>query len=228
MPQLPRRTGRKARSLAGIVTAGATLLAIAGCGGSSHSSDVTTQKGRPTQGQSNADIGSAAAQITPAAGGTRGSRHPSRRSHRPSGNAVIGPAGRVQRARETPGSSDDDVSTRTPGLKPCTLVKLAEARSITRGAITGVSEAPLGPTCIYKLGRSKTNITLVVETLRFSQIAHQMAKPAKLTVAGHKAYCGRLGLQMMFVQLTRDRTLNVTASCPVAKRFAAVALQRLP
>lgn len=138
-------------------------------------------------------------------------------------------AGKLQKGRHTPASSDDDVSlTTASAFNPCGLVTLAEARTITRGAIKGRKEARLGPTCIYREANAKNNVTLVLETLSVSQVARQMIKPAKLTVAGHRAYCGRLGMQMLFVQLGTERVLNVTAPCPIAKRFAKVALKRLP
>jgi hypothetical protein len=107
-------------------------------------------------------------------------------------------------------------------------VSVAEVQGITHGTIAGRTEAPLGPTCIYRLvGKSTTDITLVVESIRPSQLAPQVAKARRLTVARHPAYCVTLGTQMLFVQLSGGRVLHVTASCPVAQRLAAAALKRL-
>jgi hypothetical protein len=215
--------------MAVVVTLCAAILVLAGCGSSSSSSSssasthaaiqpIHAQKARQTSNRGNADIGSARVQTAAA----------SVRRQRVRARTVVGPAGKVQKARQTPGSTNDDVTaTGAPSLNPCNLVSLSEARTITRGSIRARIEAPLGPTCIYREAKAKNNITLAVETLSASQVARQMHKPAKLDVGGHAAYCGRLGMQMLFVQLPGGRSLNVTAPCPVAKRFAAVALKRL-
>ena len=223
------------RALAIVVTLGAGIVACAGCGSSNSSSSsassspssssnhaavqpVHVQKAHETSRQGNADIGSARVQTAAAVA----------RRHRQRARTVVGPAGKVQKAHQTPGSTNDDVSaTGASTINPCSLVSLSEARAITRGSINARIEAPLGPTCIYREARAKNNVTLVVETLSASQVARQMHNPAKLKVAGHAAYCGRLGMQMLFVQLPDGRSLNVTAPCPVAKQFAAAALKRL-
>jgi hypothetical protein len=135
---------------------------------------------------------------------------------------------RVQ-ASETPATSNDD-KTRTAvasTFNPCNLVSLAEAQSITGGAISGRIEAPLGPTCIYVHKGSNQQITLAIESLNFRQVTRQLAKRQSIVVNGRRGYCGRLGAQMLFVQLPAHRTLNVVAPCGVAQRFAAVALNRL-
>ena len=46
-----------------------------------------------------------------------------------------------------------------------------------------------------------------------------------MTVGAHKAYCGSLGTQMLFVPLAGARVLHVTAA--IARRLAALALSRL-
>jgi hypothetical protein len=214
------RTSVKAITLAMMLGTGA--LALAGCGSSSSGSGSSSagaqplhvQKARQAAGGGNADVGSAPVQTAGRGQAVRG-------------RTVVGRAGKVQKARRTPGSSDDDLATRTSALNPCTLVNLSEARAITRGSIKGRAVAPLGPTCIYREPNAKNNITLVVETLSAARVARQMHRPAKLKVSGHAAYCGRLGLQMLLVELSADRLLNVTAPCPVAKQFATVALKRL-
>jgi hypothetical protein len=106
-------------------------------------------------------------------------------------------------------------------------VSLSEAQAITGGAITGRIDAPLGPTCIYKVGGSKGDITLAVESMSYATVTQQMTHKNSLLVQGRHAYCGRLGAQMLFVPLTGGRVLNVTAPCAIAQRFARTALSRL-
>jgi hypothetical protein len=106
-------------------------------------------------------------------------------------------------------------------------VSLGEAQSITGGAIGRRVEAPLGPTCIYIRKGSPQRITLAIESLNFGQVIRQLAKRQAVVVNGRNGYCGRLGTQMLFVQLPANRTLHIVAPCGVARRFAATALNRL-
>ena len=119
-------------------------------------------------------------------------------------------------------------------FNPCTLVTLAEARTITRGMITGRVEAPLGPTCIYRssgVKASKTHfprdITLAIEAFS-NQASGLKPKRSRVVIAGHHGYCEKLGAQMVVLPLPGSQVLNVTAPCVIAQRFAAVALKRLP
>jgi hypothetical protein len=89
------------------------------------------------------------------------------------------------------------------------------------------TDAPLGPTCVYALAGSRRDITLTVEKLSFSQVTRHMHKRKRTTVSGHRAVCGSLGGQMLLVALPGGHLLNVTAPCPTARRFAALALSRL-
>lgn len=119
------------------------------------------------------------------------------------------------------------VSTAAGGVNPCALVSMSEVEAITGGAVAGRVEAPLGPTCVYKL-ESKSEITMTVETINVSQVTHQLKRAHSLTVGGRRAYCGMVGAEMLFVPLGHDQVLNVTAPCEVAQRLAARALNRLP
>jgi hypothetical protein len=207
--------------------------AIAGCGGSGGSSSTKaaaapTQTASYTPPQSNADVGGAAVQ---------GSHHKtSRRGHKSPGHALgrapapgdsIGPAGTVQGARPNPTREHDSGSVGVKPVNPCKLVSKAEAQSITGRAVTASIEAPLGPTCIYQLSGSKSEITLQVESVSFTQATHQLSKRTQVTVRDHKSYCGSLGTQMLFVPLAGGTVLHVTAPCAIAQRFAALALSRL-
>ena len=112
-------------------------------------------------------------------------------------------------------------------LNPCKLVSISEARSIVRGEIAAQTEAPLGPTCIYRAASAKRTVTMAIETVGLSQAVHEMRGRTAVSVAGHNAYCGKLGTQMLFARVGDGQVLNVTAPCEVAMRFAALALARL-
>jgi len=222
----------RTRARASVLAVGTGILVLAGCGSSGPSSSspssssgpaghgavrlIHTQEADTAGAGSNADIGGAPVQTTSAAA----------RRHAARARTALAPAGKVQKARQTPRSSNDDLGSQQAQFNPCTLVSLTQAQAITHGSVKGRTLARLGPTCIYRAGNARNDVTLVVETLSVSQVAHQMTRPAKLTVAGHPAYCGRLGLQMLFVGLPGSRLLNVTAPCPVAKQFAVAALKR--
>jgi hypothetical protein len=149
--------------------------------------------------------------------------HPTARAAK----ARLGSA-KVAKARQTAATSKDESTTGAKPLNPCRLVSLSEAQAITRGAITKVTEAPLGPTCIYSGKGPGTGVTLALESESFSQVAHHMTAPTHVVIRGHRSLCGRLGTKMLFVPLARSRLLHVTAPCGIAQRFAAVAVTRLP
>ena len=204
---------------------------LAGCGSSSSSPNVgsTTSKATPARQTpllSTADTGRPQAQgkhVGPALGQLQTS---GAKSTKPGGTAVV-TGSHVVQARPTPATSNDDKSARSAKpLNPCSLVPLSEAQSITAGAVTALTEAPLGPTCIYHRPGT-TGITLAIETQSFSDLTKHMTGRQAVVVRGHRSLCGRLGAQMLFVPLTDHQLLNVTAPCGVAKRFAALALSRL-
>ena len=187
---------------------------------------TTTQAeaARATPAQSNPDVGQSQAQVAQsttgygaAKGAAKGSGH----------KDAVTRAGRVEKARPTPASSNDDLSTTGAAPpNPCKLVSVAKARAIT-GNKLAATEAPLGPTCIYRAKGSKAQITLAIEAASLSQIVRHLPQKQKLTVGGRRAYCGRLGVQVLFVGLSRNQILNVTAPCQVAQQFAEAALRGL-
>jgi ABC-type Fe3+-hydroxamate transport system substrate-binding protein len=185
-------------------------LVLSGCGSSSSPKKPAVQAAHPTASLSNPDIGAAQAQVTAGAA-----------SAAPSTSKAVSPASKAQNA----GTINDAHGSSGPKpLNPCALVSLSQADAITGGAVLGRIEAPLGPTCIYRLGNAQTDVTLAIESMSFSQVAHQMRKRSSVLVGGRRGYCGTLGTQMLFLPLSRGRILNVTAPCAQAQRFAAAAL----
>jgi hypothetical protein len=231
---LPRQNRRlKIRLIASVCGCFAAIVVV-GCGGSSSSNvpaqKAPTQQARPTPGQSNADVGDAKPQQTHGQSAQGGStRNRTHSSKPPSDAAVTSPQpARPHRARPTPSTSNDGVSPTAPKrLNPCTLVSTSEAQAITGETITGRAEAPLGPTCIYKVRGAASEITLAVESGGLSQARHHMTEPSRVAVRGRQGYCGKLGTETLLVPLGSGRLLNVTAPCSVAQRFAALALGRL-
>ena len=170
-----RPTRSKLALSTSIVAVGATVLALAGCGGSSSSSSTQaaagpTQTARHTASQSNADVGTAQAQ--------RPISRPSRATRQTSGTSTRSRWAVRQRpqARSAPPTrftrrdpTRIPRSTRTRQLKaanPCKLVSRSEAQTIIGRTVSASIEAPLGPTCIYQLAGSKSEITLQVENVK--------------------------------------------------------------
>jgi hypothetical protein len=210
----------------------AGLLALAGCGSSGSTAPTATvqathvkaQRGRPTPRESNADIGTERAQRSADKRAILGSN---KVGHK---RAIIGRdpverAGKVQKGAIGPRTAD--VAPSAKPINPCALVTATQARSLTSGAVSGASEAPLGPTCVYTLAHSKTNITMAIEFQSFSQVTGKMKNRQRLSVDRRQAYCGRLGTEMVFVELPQGRVLNVTAPCTTAQRFATEAITHL-
>lgn len=204
----------------------AASLALAGCGGSSSPAAATQAE------QASVPTVTLASVKPPTPAVIAKHRSPQQSSSK--GSVLVRRADTVHNGRvvqsgaETPASSGDDTSPpgQHTGPNPCALVSTATARAVVRARIISRIEAPLGPTCIYKLAHSR-QITIAVEQVPFSSVAKALGKRKRVTVAGRPGYCGTRGLQTLFVSLRSGGVLNVTAPCPVAKRLAAKALTRL-
>ena len=218
----------RATAVTGICCIAGALLA--GCGGSSsasHPSLTASAHGRETPLMSNPDTGGTKQQSShPAA--ALGQLRPARaHSTVKAATSRLTPT-KVAKARPTPATSHDDNSATGPQPpNPCRLVSLSEAQTITGGAITKLTEAPLGPTCIYMARDSSAGVTLAIETENVGQVTRHMTGRKQLVIGGHRSVCGRLGTPVLFVPLGRYQLLNVTAPCGIAKRFATLAMGRL-
>lgn len=231
-----RRQVSVRRLLAGAGVCMTTALMAAGCGSSSKPTAPLgpVQRSHPTAALSNADVGTAQAQQKTSAGSAQatsgvsagaGAKHGSQAA---SSSAIHLKPVKVQKAHETPSTSKDDLNQKpAPAQNPCGLVSISQARSITQGSIVTSVEAPLGPTCIYSGHSPKAEITMTIESLKYSQATRRLAHRTTVKVGTRNAACGRLGRQMLFVPAGFDKVLNVIAPCAVAQRFATVALSRL-
>jgi hypothetical protein len=225
-------SGSGSGSTAGSHTS-SSAAALAGAPTGSAHSDVVTSRAKPhhaarTPARSNPDVGSATKQRTHRTGGSHtdagagaglGSAHSTDRIVR---------SGTHQKAQlVSVGNDDDGNATSTHQLNPCTLVSLSEAQAFTGGAVSNRFEALQGPTCIYRTGNAKTEITMAVQSVVASQLTSHLAQRQKVTVDGRAAYCGKLGAKLLVVPLPGNQMLSVSAPCSVARQFAATAVSRL-
>lgn len=245
-----RRSGDVARhSGMKIFFAGAlsvAVLLIAGCGSESGTSDGS---GSPVAAAGSKPVADTSGVATVAKFG-RPKTVVGARSHRkvaatnrgePYAPPRITTGRHVQRpARGTGGSAinDDNPSARgsradsgrptTAGVpNPCLLVSRARAQAITTRAVT-VTEAPLGPTCIYSEAGAKRGTTLGIEVARFTALTAHIKGASKFTVQGRPAVCASYGGgAVTYVGLPGTRVLNVSAPCEVGGKFAAAALAKL-
>lgn len=112
-------------------------------------------------------------------------------------------------------------------LDPCQLVPRARAQSLSGARVTATTEAPLGPTCIYRLSAAPGQITLAVHSDGLPVVLGQMSARHAVVVHGRRGYCGRVGLPTLVVGLSAGRYLSVTAPCGLASRYADAALAAL-
>jgi hypothetical protein len=230
-PLQPTRMEKKVTitKLASVVTVCATTLAVVGCGGSSQSGSASSAANQPkvraqhpavSSQASNLDTGQFQARPAPNSTSVGANRKDQPAHHKGGAKVQEGQTNSLL-------SGDDHNPPGASGSNPCKLVSVAQARTILGGTVIGSSEAPLGPTCVYKLSHSKSSITVAVEQANLSQVATHMVKRQQTTVRGRHGYCGKLGAPMLYVNLGRGQILHVVAPCGVARQFAAVALDRL-
>jgi hypothetical protein len=207
-----------------IGAAAAVALVLSGCGGSASTTPTLAVKqvGRPTPAQSNPD--SPPSSIDAGSSATAMDEATAPRSASRSTDGTSG-ATAIQRSRpsDIPDDGDDHPLA---AMNPCTLVTRGEAQTAVRTAIASIAEAPLGPSCIYRLGGTRS-ITLSVQMAQFASVSNQLQRKHRLVVRGRTAYCGRLGNEMLYVRLPQDRVLNVVAPCDVAAALAAKAVAKL-
>ena len=125
-------------------------------------------------------------------------------------------------------SSADSGRPSTAGKpNPCALVSVAQAQAIT-GRAVAVTEAPLGPTCIYHEAGVKTPVTLTVEVARFAPLKAHIKHGSKFAVSGRPGVCARYsGSTVTYVGVSGTRVLNVFGPCAVGQKFATVAVAKL-
>ena len=112
-------------------------------------------------------------------------------------------------------------------MTQCDLVTKEEARAIFGAPIRDPLEAPQGPTCIYRAETGDGLVTLAVQSVSFRTLAPLIRQPRRFRVSDRIAYCGQYGQAMLYLPLSPRQVLSIAAPCPVARQFAAKAVQRL-
>jgi hypothetical protein len=112
--------------------------------------------------------------------------------------------------------------------KPCSLVTKDEAQAIIGATIVDPLEAPQGPTCIYRTADSSTFVSVGTEAVNFDQLKTKITGMTPVTGLSRAAYCGSYGQPTLFVPLSANALLYITAPCATATKFATTALPRLP
>lgn len=210
------RTGPITSARVGAAVAGLLLAsAVAACGSSTTTplAPTVTEHARPTPAQSRDDQPGGVAEVA--------SKSPLDQPN----SSVVHVAAPRPGDRATTGEKAA-ASGNLVAVNPCTLVSRAEAQQVSGRAIAGVSEAPLGPTCIYTVPRSSV-ITLSIQPGTLPRLSPSLRDKRRLEVSGHPAYCGTLGRQMLYVPAGTNSVLSVAAPCGVAQRLAAKALADL-
>jgi Protein of unknown function (DUF3558) len=115
-----------------------------------------------------------------------------------------------------------------PGRRftPCSLVTRAQARVILGQPVLLLSEAPQGPTCIYRAKR-KGFVTLGVQQADFAKAKRNLRHATKVDLGSRTGMCGQYGRPTLYAPLSQGRMLTVAAQCDVARRFAAQAVRSL-
>lgn len=216
-------------SLLGAPAAAAVLLA-AGCGGDGASDAAPGSKERPlvatTQARALPKAADRKAARVSESADASGAEVPSQQGAATGG----GEAGSASKQADGPNYESLLAQKGTPKgsrFTPCNLVSRRRAEAILGGEVQEPLEAPQGPTCIYRTVSGKSFVTVAVQGASFAKLRKQLGKPQAVTVGGRAGYCGKLGQPMLYVPLGTRKLLTVAAPCPIAKAFAATAVQRL-
>jgi hypothetical protein len=121
--------------------------------------------------------------------------------------------------------TDEESTSGTKPIKPCSLVTRKEAKTILGGAVK-MEEHPQGPTCVYaSAGRE---ITMAVMELPLKPLVSGARKSTPLTIRGHRAYCLRYETTSVVTGVGHGKILQVTGPCQAGVRFVSAALPRIP
>lgn len=153
----------------------------------------------------------------------------------PSGTPDNPVPARQQAGSEAPATAAPDYNKllerqkRKPGTRftPCNLVTKDQARAIIGAPISEPVEAPLGPTCIYRSQDGKAFVTIAMPSARYSRLRSQSRTKRSVTVLDRQGFCGGNGTPTLYLPVARRRVLTVAAPCPMAQRFAAMAVRHL-
>ncbi|MDQ6820820.1 MAG: hypothetical protein M3076_10905, partial [Actinomycetota bacterium] len=168
------------------IALGSGGLLVGGCGGSASGSLTRSQaQASPTQQQAGA-----AAQHSGSSPSVAGSTshhktgvHAHRSSTAKARSSQAHGTTTGQGVQHTSGSTGGTVAALVPkGPNPCVFVSAAAAQAIIGTPIAGTTEAPLGPTCVFKLKGQRQTITIAVETQRIGTQVRYMHRRRHLVL----------------------------------------------
>ena len=113
-------------------------------------------------------------------------------------------------------------------INPCSLITARQVRAITHEKVKKKVLAPQGPTCIFYFANGRPEITLSIQSGKFTMFAATLQHRRHMFVGRHSAYCGTIGQSLLYVSLPRHQILTISASCVVAKQIAAIAVKHVP
>ncbi len=128
---------------------------------------------------------------------------------------------------EPPREDGQPAVAETAGPGPCELVPTATVRTILGGPVAKPTEAPQGPTCIYRTRSGKGFLTVSLATIGADRTRAQIKGIPAVSVSGRKGYCRRPDRMALHVPLSDGRMLTVGAPCSTARAFAVKALARI-
>jgi hypothetical protein len=137
-----------------------------------------------------------------------------------------GPAAVAIEPRNAPlGMDNDEVQTTgAKPVKPCKLVRRAEARAILGRGTTAV-ERPQGPTCVYSnAGRT---VTLAIEDNSVKRLKGAARKATKVKVGRRIGWCVKYQTTAVIVGISEGRVLRADGPCQAGVRFVSKALRRV-
>jgi hypothetical protein len=111
---------------------------------------------------------------------------------------------------------------------PCNLVTARQARAILGAPLREPTEAPQGPTCVYRTRAGASFVTVTVQFVAFGGLKRRLHLLQRVDVSRRAAYCGTYGQPLLYVPLSRGRVLTIAAQCSIARRFALLAVRQLP
>ncbi len=239
------RARKSAASAAtGLLTVAAAALALAGCGGSSpQQASVASSSGsaaapaasaQASAGQSSSSVITGTSGSKSKSSGTSGSAAAGSGAGKGSSQAKTGAKTQLRAvdvvskpsSHKARGGPDEPEMPAITAPNPCRLVSRTEASTIL-GATVVQTEAPLGPTCIMKVGQQKQVVTLAVEAVSVKTQLKNMHEVETATVGGHQTYCGKLGSPQLYLRLSGGKAIAVSAPCAAARALAATALSHL-
>jgi hypothetical protein len=223
-----RKSIKRLRGGAAVLLLGALALTACSSAAKHSSSASTTNNARPsTSANTSTNAGAPNGTKGGEAGGTGAGAAVGTgagAANRPVGTASPPPGGSVR----PPVTSLGEPVSPTRVAHPCALVSQSQAQSILGISLQAPTEAPLGPTCIFKSTKGTIAATLAIEAESLDQIRGQMHDAQVSSLQGHQAVCGTYGRPTLYASLKGGSLLVVSAPCPMAQRLAADALPHIP